>query len=72
MTDDTYVTHANWLRHGGRPDLIDEVADQFERPVSDGAQAFWTGDEIVEWPRGSRGWHSIDHRYPRRLERRAG
>lgn len=33
MTDETYVMNEAWIRQEGRPDLIDEVADQFERPT---------------------------------------
>lgn len=32
MTDETYVMNVEWIGHVGRPDLVDEVADQFERP----------------------------------------
>jgi hypothetical protein len=31
MSDDRYVTQSAWLEPAGRPDLIDEIADQFER-----------------------------------------
>jgi hypothetical protein len=34
MDSDSYVTHAGWLRTTGRVDAIDEVADEFERPVA--------------------------------------
>jgi hypothetical protein len=33
MRDEVYVTNDAWLRDAGRPDLIDEVADQYERPT---------------------------------------
>jgi hypothetical protein len=53
MSDDSYVTNAAWLRTAGRVDLVDEIADQFERP-SDPAwpqvrSDFW--GRIVHWPR---------------------
>lgn len=56
MTD--YVTKASWLRQIGRVDAIDEVADQFERPVARGAEAFWTPDTGAAWPRSARGWRA--------------
>jgi hypothetical protein len=71
MPDDSYVTNAAWLRQAARPDAIDEVADQFERPA-DGAAAFWSGEEAAPWPRSSRGWRSMERMHPRALERRAG
>lgn len=36
---DQYVEKINWLIHTGRDDLIDEIADQYERPVSRNASA---------------------------------
>jgi len=33
MAEDTYVTHGGWTQQVGRPDHIDEIADQFERPA---------------------------------------
>jgi hypothetical protein len=33
---DQYVEKINWLIHTGREDLIDEIADEYERP-----QATW-------------------------------
>jgi len=33
MADETYVMNVEWIRHVGRADLIDDVADQFERPA---------------------------------------
>lgn len=35
-----YVTNDAWVRTLGRPDAIDDIADQFERPHS-GAEEFW-------------------------------
>jgi hypothetical protein len=29
---DQYVEKIHWLIHAGRDDLIDEIADQYERP----------------------------------------
>jgi len=31
--DDYYVAHTNWLVHRGRDDLIDAVADEYERDL---------------------------------------
>lgn len=59
MSDDEYVTNAAWVREVGRVDAIDDVADQFERPVAAGAEAFWTAAAGVPWPRSSRGWRSM-------------
>ena len=56
--DATYVTMASWIREAGRPDLIDDVADQFERPAAPGAQAFWSPGTKQHWPRTPRGWRS--------------
>lgn len=38
MAED-YVSNEAWLTGAGRPDAIDELADQFERPC---AAEFWT------------------------------
>jgi hypothetical protein len=65
MADETYVTNAAWIRQVGRPDLVDEVADEFERPAATGMVSFWS-----DRPRASRGWRRTDGvRVP---ERRAG
>jgi hypothetical protein len=72
MSDQEYVTNDAWLRQAGRPDLVDEVADQFERPVAVGMQSFWSAQPPARWPRGSRGWRSAGRLHPRALERRAG
>jgi hypothetical protein len=71
MSDD-YVSNAAWVRPAGRPEAIDEVADQFERPATAGSEAFWTAAETARWPRAPRGWRSVEHRTSRALERRAG
>ena len=56
--DDSYVTNAAWLRLAGRVDHIDEVADQFERPVEQRSSAwpqgradFWSA--VTHWPRST-------------------
>ena len=72
MADQTYVTNTAWIREVGRPDLIDDVADQFERPVAQQMESFWSKYEQTRWPRTSRGWRSMDRLHPRTLERRAG
>ena len=68
MTDD-FVNNGAWATPAGRPDAIDDVADQFERPVT-GGEAFWS--TAGAWPRSSRGWRSFDRLHPRTLERHAG
>jgi hypothetical protein len=72
MADETYVNNEAWLRKVGRPDLIDEVADQFERPAARGMESFWSQQEGARWPRASRGWRSAERLAARTLERRAG
>jgi len=32
--NDYYVAHTNWLVHRGRDDLIDTVADEYERDLT--------------------------------------
>ncbi len=71
MADEMYVSNGAWVRQVGRPELIDEVADQFERPVVQGMESFWEQYENTRWPRTSRGWRSMDRMHPRPLERRA-
>ncbi len=66
-SDDSYVTNGAWLRQVGRPDLVDDIADQFERPVAAAA-----ADQEVAWPRRSRGWRSMEPAHTHPLERRAG
>jgi hypothetical protein len=70
MADESYVTSDAWLRQVGRPDLIDEVADQFERPVASGMESFWSEHESAR--RTSHGWRSMDDVHLRTLERKAG
>ncbi|WP_375489990.1 hypothetical protein [uncultured Jatrophihabitans sp.] len=55
MTD--YVTHDAWHRPAGRPDAIDEIADQYERPADAGAQQFWDRESGAGWPQTPRPWH---------------
>lgn len=53
MTEPDYVTHAAWTAPAGRPDAIDEIADQFERrgaTTTSGAEAFWTAGAQAAWP----------------------
>jgi hypothetical protein len=71
MADESYVTNAAWVRQVGRPDLIDDVADQFERPVARGMESFWSQHQATR-RRGARGWRGLDRIHPRSLERRAG
>lgn len=56
MTDETYVMNVGWLRSVGRPDLVDDVADQFERPMRAGARP-----PVAEW-------HTFDAVHRRNLE----
>ncbi len=63
--DVDYVSTVTWLRTAGRRDVVDVVADEFERP------GLPRHDELVRWPRSSRGWRSQDRLHPRVLERRA-
>ena len=63
MADETYVTNADWMAVPGRPDAIDVVADEFERPS--GAAAFW--DDVT----ARRMIHASTFA-PRTIERRAG
>jgi hypothetical protein len=72
MADEMYVMNGAWIRQVGRPDLIDDVADQFERPAAAPMESFWSKYEETRWPRSSRGWRSMDRVHPRTLERRAG
>jgi hypothetical protein len=65
-----YVTQEAWATPSGRPELIDEVADQFERPS--GAQAYWSLDAGTRWPRHPQGWSAGDRSGHHWLERRAG
>jgi hypothetical protein len=71
--DEDYVSNAAWVRPAGRPDTIDEVADQYERPVAgSGSIAFWGAPETSGWPRSPRSWRPSEHRSIRAMERRAG
>jgi hypothetical protein len=62
MTDD-YVTNGAWLAKPARPDTIDEIADEFERPS--GATTFWSDIGVRRAERDMR-------LAPRTIERRAG
>ncbi|MGI8677366.1 MAG: hypothetical protein ACR2LX_01485 [Jatrophihabitans sp.] len=72
MSESHYITNAGWLRQAGRVDAIDDVADQFERPVARGAEAFWSPHAGIRWPRSSRGWRSMARMHSPAVERRAG
>ena len=63
MTSDEYVSNAGWLATTARPDTIDEIADQFERPS--GAGTFWSDIMARRTERDIR-------LAPRVMERRAG
>jgi hypothetical protein len=65
MTDESYVTNDAWLSIAERKDTIDEIADQFERPVACGAAAFWDDVTVRRVVRET----SL---VPRTVERRAG
>jgi hypothetical protein len=72
MSDQDYVTNDAWLRQVGRPDAIDEIADQFEHPVARGAEAFWSAESGTPWPRTPLGWRARERTPHQTLERRAG
>jgi hypothetical protein len=72
MANETYVTSDAWLSQVGRPDLIDEVADHFERPAASGTESFWSQDQNAQWPTAAQGWRSVGRMHPRAMERRAG
>jgi hypothetical protein len=59
--NDDYVTQAAWHAPAARPDAIDEVADQFERPAAAGAQQFWAPGE-AGWPQAPRPWNAANTR----------
>jgi hypothetical protein len=65
MSDANYVTQEAWLDAPGRDDLIDELADQFERPAAAYAQ-------VPAWPLRSRGWRATTRWAADVPERRAG
>jgi hypothetical protein len=65
MDSDSYVTQAGWLRTTGRVDAIDEVADQFERPVATSlweltaaraARSVWPAAPGAGWARSAVRW----------------
>ncbi|MBE7188505.1 hypothetical protein [Jatrophihabitans endophyticus] len=58
-----YVTNDSWVRTAGRPDAIDEVADQFERRAEP-AWPLTEDDGGTRWPQHSRGWRSIARLHP--------
>ena len=69
MTDVSYVNHGAWLRAPVREDAIDDIADQFERPVQAGAEVFWSDLEL----RRAATVHATTASFvPRAVERRAG
>lgn len=72
MPEESYVSNRGWRRPAGRAEAIDDVADQFERPDTAGATAFWTAEAELRWPRSPRGWRSLERMHPRAVERRAG
>jgi hypothetical protein len=43
----------------GRPDAVDTVADQFERPVAVGMESFWSREQQARRQRSTRGWHAM-------------
>jgi hypothetical protein len=58
MSEQDYVTQGAWLRNEARADAIDDVADQFERPATQGAEAFWSPASPTRWPETPLGWNS--------------
>jgi hypothetical protein len=72
MDQNEYVTNDAWVRSVGRPDAIDDIADQFERPVpAVGMESFWSR-ERESWGSGPRARRSLQWMHPRSIERRAG
>jgi hypothetical protein len=71
MAEEQYVTNGAWVRAVGRPDAIDEIADQFERPVAAGMESFWSREQASRLNEG-RGRRSLQWMSPRPMERRAG
>ena len=67
MTD--YVTSQAWTTRPGRPDAIDEIADQFERPEPSGLESFWAR---VELRHSAPARVAADPFLRRCIERRAG
>jgi hypothetical protein len=59
MAAQEYVTNDAWLRAVGRPDAVDTVADQFERPVAVGMESFWSREQQARRQRSTRGWHAM-------------
>lgn len=67
MADEpNYVTRSTWVRQVGRPDLVDEVADTFERPAATLETALDTTPRDPAWPRRSRGWRPAERLHPPR------
>ncbi|MCW2496947.1 hypothetical protein [Jatrophihabitans sp.] len=69
MSAEPYVTNSAWLEPVGRPDAIDEIADQFERPAERGLEAFWWSIELHHSAPAREAAASF---VPRTIERRAG
>ena len=65
---DEYVTNHAWVRTVGRPDAIDEIADQFERHAATAPADVMTvaaaREREARWPQRSRGWRSIARLHP--------
>jgi hypothetical protein len=55
-THDAYVTNGAWPGNTARPDTVDEIADQFERPLAN-AEQYWTRSE-TGWPQPPRSWNA--------------
>ena len=69
MSDDSYVTNSAWRANDARPDTIDEIADQFERPAPSGLESFWAR---VELKHSAPARAAADPFLRRCIERRAG
>ena len=72
--DENWVTRSAWIRTLARPDAIDEIADQFERPDPPPAAtaATWVGDgSPTGWPQRPRGWAEANPLHAGTPERRA-
>ena len=71
-----YVTNESWCSAHGRPDTIDDIADQFERrpvpPVQPVRRAEAEARVAARWPRSGGGWRSVGRLHPRSVERSTG
>jgi hypothetical protein len=73
MVDEAYVSATAWIRRAGRADHVDEIADQFERPVPPATEpAGAMAEQDTHWPKTSLGWRTLPRVQRRAVGRRAG